>query len=806
MLDYKLELLFSFLKILIPFFAISFISFFLIRILNIKDFLEKIILFFLFNWFQIVISIEILSLFKAVSLISLIIFHGSSLIICLIIVLIKKIDIKINFKVILKLFFNFFQELELSKILKIIIVVWVIVILGTTFFIGIISPPGNYDSLTYHLARVGFWQQNGTINHYTTWAEIQNLNPVNAEVGLLWIILFTGSDNIAFISQWIALAVILIAVYKLLRLINLSRIISLISVSLFISFDIVLLEATSTQNDLILVAFVILSVIFLLKSLQINKPNYKYLLITGLTLGFMISLKGSSVLFIPGIAIFIFLINKNNKIKFIKIGYLLLFSILGVFIFASYNFFQNYIDYKNILSPKDYAGTLSISNPNLKTFISNISRHFSSFYQYYLIDHGTIGNLIIKTVVNLHNKLGLSTDAPQTILPGVIFYYSPVKLNYDESFFGPLFFFLVLPSLIYSMFLFLVLRIWKKGKELIQKYKDSLKLFLIGLSFFLCFMFIFRWQPYSGRLLMGFTLFSIAIFAINLEFLKSIKLKYFFNIISLIIIILLITASYFPLFKADYINLSKFDFSAKYDDRRGNFIKDGQDLVYSTFGDKYKLGLILRGGDTVYYLFGKKFENKLIYIPKGSWDKEKISNIIQKNNIDGILINKNSEAFSEQKITPLYKKLSKKLLFVIDKKNYKDFIIASNGNEFIESDDSLVIKANNDDPGFEIFFDFNQLKENSLLIGFIFKSDNNGEAQFFFNQKGKSYNEQDSERMQVIKGDNNFYVKIDDISNLESIRLDPINFQADTILKKIEFRSIDSSIRYKASGNYILFY
>jgi len=804
--DYKLELLFSFLKILIPLFAISFISFFLIRILNIKGILEKILLIFLFNWFQIVISIEILSIFKTISLIWLIIFHGSSFIICLILILIKKIDIKINFKVIFKLFFNFFQELELSKILKIIIVVWVIFILGTTFFIGIIAPPSNYDSLTYHLARAGFWQQNATINHYTTWAEIQNSNPVNAEVGLLWIILFTGSDNIAFIIQWIALIIIFIAIYKILRLINISKIISSISALLFISFDIVLLEATSTQNDLIVTTFVILTVIFLFKSLKSDKQDFKYLLITGLTLGFSISLKVNSYLFIPGMIIFIFLINKNNKIKFIKIGYLLLFSILGVFIFASYNFIQNYIEYENIFSSKDYLGVLSISNPNFKTFISNISRHFSSFYQYYLIDHGTVGNLIIKTTVNLHNKLGLSTDAPQTILPNVIFYYSPVKLNYDESYFGPLFFFLVLPSLIYSMFLFLVLRIWKKGKELIQKYKDALKLYLIGLSFYLCFMIILRWQPFSGRLLMGFALFSIAIFAINLEFLKSIKLKYFFNIISLIIIILLITASYFPLFKADYINLSKFDFSVQYDNRRINFIKDGQDLAYSTFGDKYKLGLILRGGDAVYYLFGKKFENKLIYIPKGSWDKEKISNIIQKNNIDGILINKNSEAFSEQKITPLYKKLSKKLLFVIDKNNYKDFIIASNGNELIESDDSLVIKANNDDPGFEIFFDFNQLKENSLSIGFIFKSDNNGEAQFFFKQKGKSYNEQESERIKVIKGENNFYVKIDDVYNLESIRLDPINFQADTILEKIEFRSIDSSIRYKASGNYILFY
>lgn len=804
--DYKLELLFSFLKILIPFFAISFISFFLIRILNTKDILEKILLIFLFNWFQIVIAIEFLSLFKIIGLIPLTLFHCVSLLICLIFLFFKKTHIKINFKKIPKLFFNFFHELELNKILKLIIIIWIIVILGTTFFIGIITRPGNYDSLTYHLARVGFWIQNGTINHYPTWAEIQNLNPVNSEIGLLWIILFTGSDNITFMNQWFVLIIIFIALYKLLRLINLSKAVSLISSLLFISFDIIILEATSTQNDLILAVFIILSVIFLVKSLRSDKIDFRYLIVAGLTIGFMISLKGSSCMFIPGIAVFVFLINRNDKVKFIKIGYLLLFSVAGILIFASYHFIQNYIDYGNILSSKDYAGVQSISNPDLKTFVSNISRHFTSFYQYYFVDNKTLGSQIMKMNNNLHEKLGLAMDSSRTTYPGALFYYSPIKLNYDESYFGPVFFFFVLPSFFYGVLLFFLLRIWKKGKNLTQKYKDSLKLYLLGLSFFLCFVFIFRWQPFSGRLLIGFALFCIATFAVNLEFIKSAKSKYLFDVASWILVILLTASSFFPLFKADYVNLSDFDFKVEYNERNPNFIKDGQDLAYSTFGDRYKLGLILREGDAVYLLFGRRYENKLIYIPKESWEREKISDIIQKNNIDGILVNKNSEAFLEQKITPLSKKLSKELLFVIDENNYEDFIIASNGNELTESKGLITLKANNDDPGFEIIFDYGKLNEKSLVIGFNVGSENNGEAQVFYKWKGGSYNEQDSEKIKVIKGNNNFYVKIDDVSKLESIRLDPINFQADTILNSIEFRSIDDAIRYKSNGSYVLFY
>jgi len=90
------EILLSLLKIIPLFILISFTSFFFIRILRISDLIEKILLIFLFNWVQVIIIIEILSLFKKVSFVPLIIFHSLIFIICLIVSIIKKIILGIG--------------------------------------------------------------------------------------------------------------------------------------------------------------------------------------------------------------------------------------------------------------------------------------------------------------------------------------------------------------------------------------------------------------------------------------------------------------------------------------------------------------------------------------------------------------------------------------------------------------------------------------------------------------------------------------------------------------------------------------
>ena len=806
-MDYKLSLFISFLKIIYPVLMISFVSFFFIRLLKIEDSLEKIIILFLFNWSQILICIQLLSLFNKVTLISVVIFHFIEILICLIILaIIKKVNFKINLRIVISKFKYFFKSVQLNKIIVIIIIIWMAIIIFTTFFTGIISPPTNYDSMTYHLARAAFWKQNHNINHYVTTAEIQNENPLNAEIGLLWIMLFTNSDNITFLVQWICFLIILITLYKLLRLLNFNKAISLITVFVFSTLDIVLLEASSTQNDLVAACFIVLTLYFLIRMAKSEQIDFRYITLSSIALGMAIGIKGNSYLIIPGFIIFLIVFGKNNKIKFIKLAYLLLFSIFGIILFSGYGIIQNYLSYKNIFSANDNLDLVKIPNPDFKTFISSFTKQISSFYQLNNSKFDFFGKYIREAVINIHKKIGMDLSSPVTTWPGVVFYFSNIKLNFDESYFGPFYFFIILPSLFYNMLLFIIFRLWKKGKEFTQRFKESLLVLIVPVVYFLLYVFIFKWQPYTGRHMIIFAVITMVSFALLMDFIFQINKRYLFQFISSILIITTAILSFFPLFKGDYIHLINYNFNVKYEDRRGNFAKDELTLLNENLKHPYNIGLILRSGDWVYVLFGNDYSNKLSYISADEWNKNNIKEILSLHNYDGILVNKNSEVFITQKYNSISSKFTGNFLLEINNNNFNNFLKPLHDCNLIKSQNGILMESLSDDPYFETNFPLNSLKNKEIIIKVSLISNIESNAQFFYKFNNKEYNEDDSIRINLLKGKHNFYIYVNDTDKINKVRFDLLDKKGEVLINNIQIFSIDKSVRYKELGNYILFY
>ena len=312
------ELIISTAKLIIPFFLICFVSWFFIKLFKISDFLEKIIVIFLFNWIQIVISLEILSLFNQIKIFPLFLFHFVCALICLIFAWFKKLSFKINFKKTFSNIKNFYLELNLNKIFKNIMILWIIIILVTTFFIGIMVPPNNWDSMVYHLTRAAFWHQNNNINHYFTGITLQTENPVNAELGLLWIITFCNSDNIVFLVQWFSFLILLLTMYKILRIIGFEKKVSFISIFILSTLDIIILESNTTQNDLVIASFVVITLFLIIKTIKSDKISIPILFLAGSSFGLFVGTKGYSYLFIPGFFIFYLIYGKNDFLKFKK--------------------------------------------------------------------------------------------------------------------------------------------------------------------------------------------------------------------------------------------------------------------------------------------------------------------------------------------------------------------------------------------------------------------------------------------------------------------------------------------------------
>ena len=77
----------------------------------------------------------------------------------------------------------------------------------TTLATALISPPNNWDSMTYHMSRVEYWIQNKGIHFFTTNNPRQNVLAPFSEFFILHFQILSGSDIFANLVQWISLII-----------------------------------------------------------------------------------------------------------------------------------------------------------------------------------------------------------------------------------------------------------------------------------------------------------------------------------------------------------------------------------------------------------------------------------------------------------------------------------------------------------------------------------------------------------------------------------------------------------------------
>ncbi|HEX9091987.1 MAG TPA: hypothetical protein VF831_10885, partial [Anaerolineales bacterium] len=85
-------------------------------------------------------------------------------------------------------------------------------ILVVTALVAWVTPPQTWDSLSYHLSRVAHWAQNQSIWHYATGIDRQTSMPPGAELITLNFYVLSQSDRLANFPQWFAMLGSLIAI------------------------------------------------------------------------------------------------------------------------------------------------------------------------------------------------------------------------------------------------------------------------------------------------------------------------------------------------------------------------------------------------------------------------------------------------------------------------------------------------------------------------------------------------------------------------------------------------------------------
>ncbi|MFV2018538.1 hypothetical protein [Micromonospora sp. LOL_023] len=127
--------------------------------------------------------------------------------------------------------------------------------LSIELIVALLAEPNNVDSQTYHLPKVEHWAAQGTLEFWPTAIHRQVTIPPGAEYLLLHLRLLTGGDALHNLVQWLAGVGCLLIVTRIVAQLGGARRAQLIAAFAVATTPMVVLQATSTQTDLVVAAW-----------------------------------------------------------------------------------------------------------------------------------------------------------------------------------------------------------------------------------------------------------------------------------------------------------------------------------------------------------------------------------------------------------------------------------------------------------------------------------------------------------------------------------------------------------------------
>jgi 4-amino-4-deoxy-L-arabinose transferase-like glycosyltransferase len=174
----------------------------------------------------------------------------------------------------------------------------VVVLVALAFLSALLAPPTNPDSLTYHLSRIVFWLQHGTVDHYST-NDVRQLmmQPFAEYAGAHLLALSGGSDRLLGLTQCFALVVTLAATSLLTERLGGETIAQWFACLFVISWPIVFMQASSTKNDVVAGMWLTVSAWLALRWWD-EAPTFRAAVLLGGAIGACALTKGTGVLFV----------------------------------------------------------------------------------------------------------------------------------------------------------------------------------------------------------------------------------------------------------------------------------------------------------------------------------------------------------------------------------------------------------------------------------------------------------------------------------------------------------------------------
>lgn len=175
------------------------------------------------------------------------------------------------------------------------------VILGVTLLIALLAPPNNWDSMTYHMARVAAWIQQGSVDFYPTNIGRQNYLTPLMEFMVLHLQILSGSDRLAGLVQWSSFTLCIVLASLVVKELKQGTDVQVFAAVLTATLPMGILQSSSTQNDLVCGVLCLAFAYYLLK--LSSEFSFENAVFCGLSLGLALLAKGTAYVFCPAIAL-----------------------------------------------------------------------------------------------------------------------------------------------------------------------------------------------------------------------------------------------------------------------------------------------------------------------------------------------------------------------------------------------------------------------------------------------------------------------------------------------------------------------
>lgn len=182
-----------------------------------------------------------------------------------------------------------------------------VVAITCTLVVALASAPNNWDSMTYHMARVAHWRQNETVAFYPTSINRQLFPPPFAEFAIAHLQIIAGGDRFANMVQWTCFVGNALGVSLIAGQFGAKRRGQLLAAVFAVTLPMAILQGSSTQNDLVVSFWLVCFCYFAIRFAR--DQEWGVACAAAAACGLALMTKSTAYLFLPELATAVFVAN-----------------------------------------------------------------------------------------------------------------------------------------------------------------------------------------------------------------------------------------------------------------------------------------------------------------------------------------------------------------------------------------------------------------------------------------------------------------------------------------------------------------